>query len=269
VTLIEAMLRFDSRRIGIATRYGRHRTGLPPRSIFCGAPAEARGLSDEPLHDAAIAQRAYDSLVAAVEKCARGLGISRDTAAIVDEITKTMNVTVPPQGLTVLQTLCDRESGNAFNQSAAEEFPEIRQTFEHAIQDFVVTRGGRESARKVHKIERNAWKVDPGAERRTREMAQKSPDQWRSPYKGRPERYDPGVVLAFATAIARAFNRPSITWTRGTGTKDHRTSGDLIDVLCAAVYWAMCMAWLSFGGGNESPSVKAEGLIKILKAQRR
>jgi hypothetical protein len=211
------------------------------------------------------AQRAYASLVAAVEEMRRRLGLERDTTAIVNDIKKTMHLKVPPHGLTVLQVLYERENENAFNQTAVQEFPTIRQEFDHAIQDFMVVRDGRVSARKVRKIGRNTWKEDAGANRRIREMEDQSP-AWRSPYRGQPERYDPRVVLAFATAIARAIDRPRITWTRGT--EDHKSSGPTLDVLVAAVRWAMCVAWVSAAGG-EPPKVKAGGLLEILKANRR
>lgn len=223
----------------------------------------------ETLNDGVIAQRAYASLVAAVEEMRRRLGLKQDTTAIVNDIKKTMYVKVPPHGLTVLQVLYGRENENAFNQTAVEEFPTIREEFEHAIRDFMIEWDGRVSARKVRKISRNTWKEDAGANRRVREREDQSPDQWRSPYRGRPERYDPRVVLAFATAITRAIDRPRITWTRGSGIEDHKSRGDILDVLVAAVRWAMSVAWMISGAGGEPPNVKAEGLLEILKAKRR
>src|SRR5262249_27963685 len=160
---------------------------------------------------------------------------------ILDAIKQTMHVEVPPHGLTVFQTLCDRERQNAFNQTAAKEFPTMRQDFELAIQDFALALEGHAPARQVHKIARNAWKEDPGANRRIREMERRSPGQFRSPYQGRPERYDPDVVLAFESAIARAAGRPRISWTRGTN--DSTSRGLMLDVLVVAVQWAMCVAW--------------------------
>ena len=223
-------------------------------------------MSHNPLDDAAIVQGAYDSLLAAVEKCACRLGLNRDTAAIVDEIKKTMHERVPPYGLTVVQVLCDRQRGATFNQTD----DEVPQYFKDAIQDFKIARDGRTSARKVRKTALNAWREDPGADRRASEMEHLSPDQRQSPYRGRPELYDRRVVLAFEVAIARAFGRPRITWTRGGQTndaQDNKTRGEMLDVLVAAVEWAMCVAWQAGRPGSKPPKVKAEGILRIVKAK--
>jgi hypothetical protein len=172
---------------------------------------------------------------------------------------------VPPHGLPVLQVLCDRERDEPFNQLAADEFPAVRQEFEHATRDFVRAREGRRiPARTTHKVARNAWKQDPGADRRTRKMEQAPPNQFRSPYRGQPELYDPEVVLAFEAEIARAIGRLHVSWTRGTS--DNKSSGPILDVLVAAVQWAMSVAWqCSAPWGTHPPTVKAEGLLGILR----
>jgi hypothetical protein len=230
-------------------------------------------VADKPLNDvpperAAVARHACYSLVASIEEMRRNLGLDRDSAKILDEIKKTMHVEVPPHGFTVLQVLAERECGNAFNQLAADEFPTVRQEFEHAIRDFMGAREARRvPARRIHKVARNAWKQDPGADRRTRAMEQGPPDEFRSPYRGRPELYDPGVVSAFEIAIARAIGRSHVSWTRGT--IDSKSSGPILDVLVAAVQWAMCIAWQFWAPpGAAPPNVKAEGLLGIVKAKR-
>jgi hypothetical protein len=223
-------------------------------------------LSHNPLDDAAIVQGAYDSLLAAVEKCACRLGLNQDTAAIVDEIKKTMHEKVSAYGLTVVRVLCGRERAATFNQTD----DELPQYFRDAIQDFMIVHDGRTPARKVLKTARNAWREDPGADRRASEMEHQSPDQRGSPYKGRPERYDRRVVLAFEAAIAHAFGRPRITWKRGRQTKDaqdNKTRGEMLDVLVAAVEWAMCVAWQAGRPGSKPPKVKAEGILRIVKAK--
>ena len=135
---------------------------------------------DGPSERATVARHACYSLVASVEEMRRKLGLDRDAAAILDEIKRTMRVQVLPHGFTVFQTLCERERQGVFNQFAADESPTIRQEFEQGIQDFVRAREGRRApARRIHKIARNAWKQDPGADRRTREMEQLPPDQFR------------------------------------------------------------------------------------------
>jgi len=225
-------------------------------------------LDDGPSERAAVAQRAYNGLVAAVDEMRRALRLNQETPDILEAIRQTMHVNVPPQGPTVIQILCDRERQNVFNEMAHAEFPTTRQGFEDAVQEFVIAREGRAPARKVRKIARNAWKEDPGADHRIRQMELLSPNKWRSPYKGRPELYDPGVVLAFENAIARAIGRSRISWTRGT--KDNQSRGVILEVFVATVQWAVCVAWqCSAPAGSKPIKVKAEGILRIVKAQRR
>jgi hypothetical protein len=221
-------------------------------------------LGDEPSERAAVAQRAHDALVGAIEEMRRRLRLSQDTLAILNAIKQAMHVKVPPHDFTVCQTLFEREGQNAFNSAAANEFPILHQEFEQAIRDYMVAREGRAPARQLRKIARNAWRQDTGADRRIREMEHKSPDQWRSPYRGRPELYDRGVVHAFEGAVARAIGRSHISWTR---TEDNKSDSAMLDVLVAAVQWAMCVAW-QFAGqpGSKPVKVKAEGLLGIIKA---
>ena len=224
--------------------------------------------SGRPLEPAAIVKQAHDTLVTSIEKVRCSLGLDRDPAAILGEIKKTMHTTrVPPHDFTVFQALCERECQDVFNQSAAGEFPEIREKFEDGIRDRVRAREGiGVPARRIHQIARNAWKQDPGADRRTREMEQESPDQFRSPYRARPEQYDPQVVLAFENSVASAIGRPRVSWTRGT--EDNKSSGVMLDVLVAAVQWAMCVAWQwSAPPESSPPKVKAEGILGIVKAK--
>jgi len=97
-------------------------------------------------------------------------------------------------------------------------------------------------------------------------MEQWPPDQFRSPYRGQPEVYDREVVLAFESVIARAIGRSHVSWTRGTDNNDNKSSGPILDVLVAAVQWAMCVAWQCFAPwGTNPPTVKAEGLLGILR----
>jgi hypothetical protein len=233
---------------------------------------------------------AHDSLVAKVEQMQRALGLSQDPKTILDEIKKTLHADVrkqvgtfvwietegpaqaKPGGVTVLQALYEREGPAAFNQTD-DEPPEY---FVDAIQDFKITREGKTPTREVRKTARNAWRDDPGANRRIHESKPASQRKgFRSPYRGRPEKYDSDVVLAFAHAIARITGQPWISWTRGTGTPDHRgipnhgSRGVVLDVLVAAVEWAMSVAWQSGPSGSTPPTVKAEGILRILKKARR
>jgi hypothetical protein len=215
----------------------------------------------------------------------RALDLDQDTKTILDEIEKTLHVEVRKHvgtflwvqadelvpakggGLTVLQTLCERERATVFNQTNDEPPP----YFVEAIQDFMIVRNGKTPTREIHKTARNAWRDDPGADRRIREREQSSPgDGFRSPYRGRPEKYDRDVVLAFADTVARIVGKLRISWTRGTGIRNHTSRGEVLDVLVAAVEWATCIAWQVAGpSGSEPPRVKAEGILRIVKAKRR
>jgi hypothetical protein len=234
---------------------------------------------------ATVVQDAYDVLVAKVEQLRCALDLCEEGKAILDEIKGVLHAKVRAQagtfvwmdmetdqvtpgesgGLTVLQVLYKRQTATPSNQTD-DEAPEW---FVDAIQDFMIVRDGRTPARKVRKTTRNAWKDDPGADRRIREEPPSPGGDFRSPYRGQPEKYDPDVVLAFADGIARAIGRPRISWTRGTGTPDYASRGVVLDVLVAAVEWAMRLAWLHAGPpGTEPPKVKAGGIIGILKAKR-
>ena len=223
---------------------------------------------DRPSERAAIAQRAEQSLVAAVAVMRHRLRLTRDTPALVNDIKQTMNVKVPPHELTVLQVLWERERQGAFNQTAADEFPEIRKEFELGIRDLMSGQKERAAARRVHNTARNAWKEDPAADRRIREMEKLPSDQFRSPYRGQPEIYDRGVVLAFEKSIASAIGRSQISWTRGTN--NNMSSGAILDVFVAAVQWATCVAWqCSAPPGGKPVKVRAEGVLRIIKGARR
>jgi hypothetical protein len=185
---------------------------------------------------------------------------------------ETDQVTPGKSGGTVLQVLYERQTATASNQTD-DKPPEY---FVDAIQDFMIVRDGRTPTRKVRQTARNAWRDDPGADRRIREEPPSPGGDFRSPYRSRPEKYDPDVVLTFADGIARAIGRPRITWTRGKGELDHRdipdhaSRGVVLDVLVAAVEWAMCIAWQHAGPpGAKPPKVKAEGILRIVKAARR
>ena len=150
----------------------------------------------------------------------------------------------------------------------ADEFPEIREEFERGIRDLMVAQKDRVSARQAHNTARNAWKEDPAADRRIREMEKLPPDQFHSPYRGQPEIYNRGVVLAFEKAIASAIGRSQISWTRGTN--DNKSGGAILDVFVAAVQWATCVAWqCSAPPGAKPLKVRAEGLLRIVKGARR
>jgi hypothetical protein len=221
-------------------------------------------LSEKPFDDgpsqrAVIAQRAEKLFEAAVENMRHELGLIPTTEEIVRDIKATLYAPLPPYNFTVLQTLCDRHRADAFNDDAAGAFPAERKILNKTIRDLATARGI--SARTARRLSDNAWKWDRAAERRVREGSA-------APYKGRPEIYDRDVVWAFHDAIARASGQPHITWTRGID--DNKSKSANLDVLVAAVEWAMCVAWqCSAKPGTEFPNVTAEGLIGIIKRRRR
>ena len=226
-------------------------------------------LDDGPSERAAVVQNAYHSLVVSIESMRCAYRLDRESNDILKTLKQAMHVKVPPHDFTVIQALCERERQNVFNEMADTKFPTLRKEFDKAIQDFLDSGNGGTSGRNARKIARNAWKADPGADRRIRETEHLSADKWRSPYRGRPELYDPGVIHAFKDAITEAAGR-KFTWTRTI--HDNKSTGPMLNVLVAAVHWAMCIAWqISAPPGSEPPhanAVKAEGLLKFIKAKR-
>jgi len=256
---------------------------------------------------ATLVQRAHDSLVASVEQMRRVLKLSRGTDAILEEIKQTMHTQVrgqrgafvwietegsvqkaiaqlpklfgrqsPGPGIedlnrseaTVLQVLYERERATAFNQTDDKPPP----YFVEAIQDFMIAHDGRTPARKVRKTARNAWRENPGADRRVREMERQPAAKFRSRYRGRPEKYDPGIVWAFADAITRAAGREHFSIGHHGDeaiTDKNQKGGPMLRVLVASIRWAMTNAWFEASlSGTEPPKVKPEGVLTVIKRGR-
>jgi hypothetical protein len=175
---------------------------------------------------------------------------------------------LPPHNLTVMQTLYDEERAKPFNQSVANEFPTVRKAFGEAIQDFVIIREGKTPARVVRKISANAWKQDSGADRRIRNAAPQNDIS--TAYKGRPEKYPPEIVWAFADAIARAAGRAHFsTGHHGEATITDEDAGAMLRVLVAASQWAMTAVWLAAAPpGTAPPTVKPEGILMVIRRGR-
>jgi hypothetical protein len=202
-------------------------------------------------------------------KMRRRFRLNQGTTTIVNHIKKTMHEKVPPHGFTVFRALSDRERQNAFSRRAANQFPEIRRAFDDAIQDFVVVMEGRVSTRKARKIARNAWKEDPGANRRAREqMKHCTKSRMRSIHRGRPEVYDRQVVYAFADAIAKAAGRKRfpIGHRSDVTIRDNKNGGAMLCTLVAAVEWALTIV---AAGSSEAvaPRVKPESILAIIKGR--
>jgi hypothetical protein len=221
-------------------------------------------------HEWAAMQRADGVLNAAVEQVRARYRVTKDTAAIVAQIKKTMHVRLP-SGLTVFQTLHAREQQKGFNDNSLGW--RALSNFDEAMGEFLVARDGRaQSLRTLRRVAHNAWKEDAGAERRARDMelriVQKGEPRrpFHSPFRGQPELYDPAVVIAFAIAVARAADRPRFSWTRD----DNKRKGPMLDLLVASIGWVLCTARMVAGPVRSRPvRVTAEGLLRIIKAARR
>jgi len=178
-----------------------------------------------------------------IDDMRRRLGVPHTCDELAKDIKATMRILLPQHNSTVVQTLFDRVRDEVFNQSAAEAFPTFRKGFGEAIQDFVIFREGKTPTRVVRKVAANAWKQDPVADRRIRNAAPQ--DDISTLYKGRPEKYPPEVVWAFADAIARAVDREHFSiGHHGDATIADEGGGAMLRVLVASVRWAMTAAWL-------------------------
>lgn len=200
-------------------------------------------------------EKAAQSLSDSVEKmrCAYRLGPSTDE--MVAAIKATMQVRIEPYGFTVVQTLYNSHRANSFNS-----YP-VPKAFELAIQDFVTLREGRTSARKTRQRAANAWKQNLAVHRRICANKMLSTNEWRSLYRGQPERYDPEVVHAFGNSIMRVTGQNKIR--RGTCDR-----GPMVAVLVAAVTWAMTLTWLFAGTGWEPPRPASRlGMLKIMRGR--
>jgi hypothetical protein len=219
---------------------------------------------------AILVKRADELLIASVHEMSRRLNLTRSSSDLVRDIKATMNITLPPYGLTVIQTLFERERAKAFNQCGAEQFPTVRKDFGNAIQDFVVVRDGRTPARTTRKIADRAWKWDHAADRRV--LRAGSRNDTSTAYKGRPETYPPDLVWAFADAIARAAGRKRFS----TGhhgdvaiTDKNKGGGPMLRVLVAAMRWAMMTAWqMAAPPRTPPPAVSPEGILSLVKRGR-
>jgi hypothetical protein len=250
-------------------------TALPPRVYMRGATPSVATLSAESFEDgpaqrAQLVQLAEAALIARIDEMRRRLRLERTTDDLAKDIKATMHVQLPPYNYTVSLTLGDHERAKEFNRKAGDTFPSVRQEFGNAIGDFAVVREGRTAARKIRKMAKNAWKWDDAADRRIRNQARKGSN--RSPYRGRPEKYDVWVVQAFADAIARAAGCKQFSTGRhgdATLTDKSKIGGAMFRVLVAAIQWARTMAWLTDAPwGTAPPNSKPEGILTVLKRGR-
>jgi hypothetical protein len=214
---------------------------------------------------ASVLQTAEGELAAEAEQLRAKLSLSRSTVEIVEEIKQTMRMRVGSQNQTVLEVLSEREWAKAFNTSAALWVNATRESFRDAISDFLESNESPIPTRQKRKVADNAWKWDAAADRRERAGSV-------APYRGRPETYDPNVLLAFADSIAGVAGCPRFTTGRhGETTLSDDNKGDApFETFVAAVRWAMVAAWLSAAPpGTPPPTVKREGVLTAFKRIRR
>jgi hypothetical protein len=213
---------------------------------------------------AIVLQNAGADLAAEVEQLRAKLFLSRSTAEIVSDIKQITETRVGSQGLTVLQVLCDREYAKNFNADAAAMFPDVLEAFHDGIDDFARSKGGQEPPRKTRKFADNLWKQNPDADRRVREGSTE-------PYRGRPQIYDPDVLLAIADHVARTAGRSNFTTGHhGDTTLSDDKGSPLLRVLAATVRWVMVIAWQTCArpGTPPPPIVKLEGIRSAINRTR-
>jgi hypothetical protein len=229
---------------------------------------QTQPFQDSPAQRAALFRCTEEALIKSVEDMRRRFPVARTCDELVKDIKATMHLPLPPHNSTVMQLLIDRTRDKVFNQSAAETFPADWKGFGEAIQDFVIFRAGKTPARVVRKIAANAWKQDPVADRRVRNAAPQ--DDISTVHKGRPEKYPPEVVWAFADAIARAVDGEHFSiGHHGDATIGDEGGGAMLQVLVAAIRWAMTAAWLGAAPPGTAPlTVKPEGILTLIKRGR-
>jgi hypothetical protein len=200
--------------------------------------------------------RADASLESAVERTCLKLKLPAKPAEYLRAIKATMNRSVGRHGLTVFQLLyLDRDK---YQPGLVPEF------FENEICEFL-NRNYQTPRRKGLEVARNAWKEDPGADRRVRALERSSANKNKilSAHRGRPDIYDPHVVWAFADSIAEAAGRKFSVGHHGDNAiTDERMAGPMLAVLVAAVRWAMTMA------EPGAAPVKTEGILTLIKRGR-
>jgi hypothetical protein len=215
---------------------------------------------DGPEVRASALRGAETELTAEAERLRAELCLSLSTAEIVSGIKQTMQTRAGSQNLTVEQLLYDREYSKTFNTMTAAILPDVRQEFGGALADALNLDGTPAVARRARRFAKNAWERNAAAERREQAGSV-------APRKGRPETYDPDVLLAFADTIARMAGRPRFT----TGHHGDTTlSGDkgspLLRTLAASVRWAMVAAWQGAAApGTPPPAVKLEGALTAFR----
>jgi hypothetical protein len=181
--------------------------------------------------------------------------------AVLEAVKATLHKPIPPHGFTVMQALGDQIRARVFNENSQEVFHELQSQFVEAITEEVTHRGGQ-PRRKARRIAENAWSWNEAADRRTRAAH-------KSPYRGRPEVYNPEVVKAVADAIAHSVGEERFRWYHGektTAITNSAQASRMVDLVCCAVEWVTFVAWqLSAPPGTTAPKLRPEGILSILR----
>jgi hypothetical protein len=206
------------------------------------------------------------ALSEAVVEMRRKRRIERSASDMLKEIKQAMNETVPPHGMTVVQTLCQRERDKAFKLEFATGFSEVMSRGQKEIRDFLQDNGTR--ARKRKQIAANAFSSDPGKYRRLRREVgsaeepnpNPNPEKLLSSAKGRPEEYDAQVVWVFVQTIERAAGLGKFELGNRKG------DGAMFQVLRRAMEWAMAIAWQgSAPPGGRRPKLNSQSLQIMIR----
>jgi len=198
------------------------------------------------------------ALKSAVERMCLKFKLRGKAAEYLQAIKATMNRSVGRHGLTVCQRLYLEPI-----KSQPDPVPEF---FENEICDYLI-RNHQTPRRKARQIARNAWKEDPGADRRVRALKPNAANKNKILYahRSRPDLYDPHVIWAFVDSIAEATERKFSVGHHGDkAITDERMAGPMLAVLVAAVRWAMTMA----EPGAATQLVKTEGILTLIKRGR-
>jgi len=206
------------------------------------------------------------ALKSAVEQTCLKLNSSAKAGECLQAIKATMSHSVGRRGLNVIQMLYELERV----KSQPHVVPEL---FENEICDFLI-RNYQTPKRKARQIASNAWKENPGADRRVHTLTKRilaNKTKILSAHRGRPDLYDPHIVWAFADSIAAAAGRKKFSLGHH-GDKaiiNEQMAGPMLRVLVAAVRWATTIAWIGASErGLAPPLVKTEGILTLIKRGR-
>jgi len=225
-------------------------------------PHDGVGREDEMAWRREIFRAAERRLFDSVDRLRRRYRPDDLSDDLVQAIKQTVHRSVPPYGLSVLQTLGERERDRVFNSQSGAQFPDIKKGFVDEILRAVDVGVGPRRHQRAVRFAENTWKQDAAADRRARAQKDKPHKRWRSPYRGQPEVYDAPSVGVFCDAIAAAVGRTRFE-------RGNRQGGLMMDALVAAMEWAMIVAWLGTAPmGTPVPKATRQGLVNVIRKQK-